>query len=99
MTGRLLDGAVVTINGRNFTAVDEPPDEDGHGWRGFTCDDCGASLRTSDACADHECLTCAGCGEVSDKLPVVDAENGQRFCGETCHEDASERFWTAVWTS
>jgi hypothetical protein len=63
MTARVLDGATVTIAGRGFTAVDEPPDEDGHGWFGFVCDTCGESGKASWA-EDHECPpACPECGQ------------------------------------
>lgn len=76
MTARLLDGAVVTINGRDFTAVDEPPDEDGHGWFGFTCDTCGDSGKTSWA-EDHECPpACPHCGQRDEDARVVRDADG-----------------------
>jgi hypothetical protein len=53
--------------------------------------------------ADHECnggnTECPGCGKSFPALPVVDVENGQRYCTDDCLSGASERFWTAVWSA
>lgn len=60
---------------------------------------CGAILFGDNSRANHTCYPCAGCGDHFTELPVVDSENGERFCTEDCHEDASERYWTAVWSA
>lgn len=95
---RLQDGAILGMLGREFEVHVDVDDEGRHGaW--VTCCACSSVLTLSDdAMQDHACYECAGCGESFTTLPVVDAWNGQRFCTDDCHEDASERYWTAVWT-
>lgn len=95
----MLDGAVLSQGGREWIWHQEQ-DDDGR-WFGWSeCGDCGATVHGGDdARADHECRECPGCGEHFPKLPVADAENGQAYCTDDCHEDASERFWTAVWSA
>lgn len=85
MRPQVQDGATVTIGGRDFTAIDEPPDEDGHGWFGFSCDTCGDSGKTSWA-EDHECPpACPECGQRDDDARTEQSGDGYliwQCCGQ-----------------
>lgn len=87
MRARLLDGASVTIAGRDFTAVDESPDEDGHGWFGFACDTCGESGNATWA-EDHECPpACPHCGQRDEDARIETRtykHSGDRYISWRC---------------
>lgn len=94
-----LDGAVFSQSGREWI-MHEEQDDDGR-WYGWSeCGDCGETVPMGDdARQDHDCQECPGCGDRYSQLPVVDGVNGQGYCTGDCHDEASERYWTAVWAS
>lgn len=60
---------------------------------------CGTWLFGDSKIAAHTCAPCPGCLDYFETLPVVDAENGDRYCSDDCHDNAAERYWTAVWSA